>query len=137
MNEQFSQFFANLSEFLLFFGAAAALTLIFVVVYTRVTRHNELALIKNNSTAAALAFSGSLIGFALPLASTMINSVRVLEMVLWGVIALIVQVVVYLVIRLFTPKISERIEADEVAAGIWLGACSIVAGILNAAAMTT
>jgi putative membrane protein len=46
-------------------------------------------------------------------------------------------VLVYLVIRLPMPRISERIEADEVAAGIWLGSCSIVAGILNAAAMTT
>jgi putative membrane protein len=127
----------NLSEFLFFFVAAAALTLLFVILYTRVTRHNELALIKKNSTAAALAFSGSLIGFALPLASTMINSVTVVEMVLWGLVALIVQVLVYLVIRLPMPRISERIEADEVAAGIWLGSCSIVAGILNAAAMTT
>mgnify|MGYP000108978797 FL=1 len=137
MNEQFGLFLTNLSEFLFFFVAAAALTLLFVILYTRVTRHNELALIKKNSTAAALAFSGSLIGFALPLASTMINSVTVVEMVLWGLVALIVQVLVYLVIRLPMPRISERIEADEVAAGIWLGSCSIVAGILNAAAMTT
>jgi putative membrane protein len=137
MSEQIPLFFTNLVDFLLFFIAAAMLTLIFVVVYTRVTRHNELALIKNNSTAAALAFSGSLIGFALPLASTMINSVSVVEMVLWGLVALIVQVLIYLVIRLPMPRISERIEADEVAAGIWLGSCSIVAGILNAAAMTT
>ncbi len=113
------------------------LTILFVVIYTRVTRHNELALIKQNSTAASVAFSGSLIGFALPLASTMINSVTVVEMALWGMVALIVQVLVYLLIRLPMPRVSERIEADEVAAGIWLGACSIVAGILNAASMTT
>ncbi len=132
-----SAFLENLSEFLLFFVVAAALTIVFVVIYTRVTRHNEIALIKKNSAAAAAAFSGSLIGFALPLASTMINSVTVLEMVLWGVVALIVQVLVYLLIRLPMPRISKRIEDNEVAAGIWLGAWSIVAGILNAASMTT
>ena len=137
MSEQFGGFLASLSEFLIFFVAAAVLTILFVVIYTRVTRHNELALIKKNSTAAAVAFSGSLIGFALPLASTMINSVTVIEMVLWGLIALVVQVLVYLLIRLPMPRISERIEADEVAAGIWLGATSMVAGILNAASMTT
>ena len=137
MSEQFGNFLASLSEFLIFFVVAAALILLFVVIYTRVTRHNELALIKKNSTAAAIAFSGSLIGFALPLASTMISSVTVVELVLWGVVALIVQVLVYLLIRLPMPRISERIEADEVAAGIWLGACSIVAGIVNAASMTT
>ncbi len=137
MSEQFGGFLESLSAFLIFFVAAAVLTILFVVIYTRVTRHNELALIKKNSTAAAVAFSGSLIGFALPLASTMINSVTVVEMMLWGVVALIVQVLVYLLIRLPMPRISERIEADEVAAGIWLGACSMVAGILNAASMTT
>ncbi len=137
MNEQVVTFLTNLSEFLIFFVVASALALFFVFVYTRVTRHNELDLIKENSTAAAVAFSGSLIGFALPLASTMINSVNVIELVLWGVIALIVQVLVYLLIRLPMPRISERIEADEVAAGIWLGTCSLVAGILNAASMTS
>ncbi len=137
MSEQFGSFLASLSEFLLFFVVAAALTILFAVIYTRVTRHDEFALIKKNSTAATVAFSGSLIGFALPLASTMISSVTVVEMVLWGVIALIVQVLVYLLIRLPMPRISERIEADEVAAGIWLGATSMVAGILNAASMTT
>ena len=137
MSEQIGNFLASLSEFFLFFIAAAVLTILFVVIYSRVTRHNEFALIKKNSTAATIAFSGSLIGFALPLASTMINSVTVIEMVLWGVVALIVQVLVYLLIRLPMPRISERIEADEVAAGIWLGATSMVAGILNAASMTT
>ncbi len=137
MNDQIVTFLANLSEFFLFFVVASMLALFFVFVYTRVTRHNELALIKKNSTAAAVAFSGSLIGFALPLASTMISSVNVIELVLWGVIALIVQVLVYLLIRLPMPRISERIQKDEVAAGIWLGTCSLVAGILNAASMTT
>jgi putative membrane protein len=132
-----STFLENLSEFLLFFVVAAVMTVIFVVIYTRVTRHNEIALIKKNSAAAAAAFSGSMIGFALPLASTMINSVTVFQMVLWGVVALIVQVLVYLLIRLPMPRISKRIEDNEVAAGIWLGAWSIVAGILNAASMTT
>ena len=129
MSELFGGFLASLSEFLIFFVAAAVLTIVFVVIYTRVTRHDELALIKKNVTAAGIAFAGSLIGFALPLASTMINSVSVVEMVLWGVVALIVQVLVYFLIRLPMPRISERIEADEVAAGIWLGTCSVVAGI--------
>lgn len=137
MNEQLVIFLTNLTEFFLFFVVASVLALFFVFVYTRVTRHHELALIKENSTAAAVAFSGSLIGFALPLASTMINSINIIELVLWGVIALIVQVLVYLLIRLPMPRISERIEADELAAGIWLGTCSIVAGILNAASMTS
>ena len=136
MSELFDNFGTSLFEFLIFFVAAAVLTILFVLIYTRITRHNEIDLIKNNSIAASVAFSGSLIGFGLPLASTIINSVTVIEMVLWGIIALVVQVLTYLLIRLPMPRISERIEANEVAAGIWLGSCSLVAGILNAASMT-
>ena len=136
MEEQFGNFAANLTEFLLFFVVAAILTIIFVVVYTRITKHNEISLIKNGSPSAALAFSGSLIGFALPVASTMISSNTVVELALWGLVALVVQILVYFLIRLPMPRISARIESGEVAAGIWLGAGSLVAGILNAASMT-
>lgn len=136
MTELSENFWGSLSEFLIFFVVAAVLTLLFILIYSRITRHNEIDLIKKNSTAAAVAFSGSLIGFGLPLASTMIASTNVIEMTLWGLIALVVQVLVYLLIRLPMPRISERIEANEVAAGIWLGSCSLVAGMLNAASMT-
>ena len=137
MTDLFGDNLADLQEFLAFFVVAVILTIIFVGVYSTVTRHNEIKLIKEKSTAAAIAFSGSLIGFAMPLASAMMNSVTILEMVVWGVVALIVQIVVYLLVRLPMPRISERITANEVAAGIWLGATSLVAGILNAASMTT
>ncbi len=136
MNLQLAPFWTGLSQFLLFFVAAVALTLVFVVIYTRVTRHNELDLIKQNSMAAALAFSGSLIGFALPLASIMIHTPTVIQVVMWGLVSLIVQILVYLLLRLPMPRLSERIDDGETAAGVWLGACSIVGGILNAAAMT-
>ena len=137
MTDLFGNNLADLQDFLAFFGVAVILTIIFVGVYSTVTRHNEIKLIKEKSTAAAIAFSGSLIGFAMPLASAMMNSVTILEMVVWGIIALIVQIVVYLLVRLPMPRISERITANEVAAGIWLGATSLVGGILNAASMTT
>lgn len=137
MTDLFGDNLADLQDFLAFFVVAVILTIIFVGVYSTVTRHNEIKLIKEKSTAAAIAFSGSLIGFAMPLASAMMNSVTILEMVVWGIIALIVQIVVYLLVRLPMPRISERITANEVASGIWLGATSLVGGILNAASMTT
>ena len=66
----------------------------------------------------------------------MISSNTVVELALWGLVALVVQILVYFLIRLPMPRISARIESGEVAAGIWLGAGSLVAGILNAASMT-
>lgn len=137
MTEIFNELVVDLPAFLGFFVVAAILALVYVVIYTFVTRHNEFELIKQNSVAASIAFSGSLIGFCLPVASAMLSSVSILEMVVWGIVALIVQIVVYLLVRMPMPRVSERIEANELAAGIWLGSASLAGGILNAASMTT
>ncbi len=137
MAARIADYLSGLPAFLAFFATAAVLSIFFVLIYTRVTRHNELALIKKNVPAAAIAFSGSLIGFALPLASAINNSADLLDMILWGIVALVVQLVAYVVVRLFMPRVSQRIEDGEMAAGIWLAAASLAAGILNAASMTT
>ncbi len=136
MVEQLIGNLAELPEFLAYFAVSLFMMIVFIAVYTTVTRHSEIELIKENSVAAAVAFSGAMIGFALPLASAMISSRTILEVIIWGVVALIVQIVVYLLVRLPMPRVSERIEKNEIAAGIWLGASSLTAGILNAASMT-
>jgi putative membrane protein len=137
MVEQLSMNLADLPEFLAYFVVSLLMVIVFVAVYTNVTRHSEIKLIKENSAAAAVAFSGAMIGFALPLASAMISSNTILEVIIWGLVALIVQIIVYLLVRLPMPRISERIEKNEIAAGIWLGSLSLTAGILNAASMTS
>ena len=136
MSLQINEFLASLVEFLYFFGVAVVLTIIFMVIYWAVTKHNEFKLIKENSVAAAVEFSGAIIGFALPLVSVMVNSIGIIDMVLWGGVAVVVQIVVYFFVRLPMPRISERIEANEISAGIWLGSASLVGGMLNAASMT-
>ena len=127
----------ELPWFLAYMATAVALTLFYVVVYMWVTPHDEIALIRENNAAAATAFAGSLLGFCLPLASAIANSAALVDCVIWGVIALVVQIVVFYLVRLPVPKISERIEKGETASGIWLGAASLTGGLLNAACMTS
>ena len=126
----------GLPWFLAYLATAVVMTLVYVVIYMWVTPHPEIALIRDNNMAASLAFGGSLIGFCLPLASAMANSVALADCVVWGVVALIVQILIFYLVRLPVPKISERIEKGESASGLWLGAASLAGGILNAAAMT-
>jgi putative membrane protein len=126
----------GLPWFLAYMGTAVGLTLVYVVIYMWVTPHPEIKLIRENNMAASLAFAGSLIGFCLPLGSAIANSVALVDCVAWGLIALIIQIVIFFVVRLPVPKISERIEAGETASGLWLGSASLAGGILNAASMT-
>ena len=126
----------ELSWFLAHMATALALTLFYVVIYMWATPHPEIKLIRENNTAASLAFAGSLLGFCMPLASAITNSISLADVLIWGVVALLVQVVIFYLVRLPIPKISERIENGEMASGLWLGVASSAGGLLNAASMT-
>ncbi|AWN46772.1 hypothetical protein DK419_11005 [Methylobacterium terrae] len=127
---------AGLPDFLVYLGTGAGLTGLYLVVYTLATAHNELALIRRDVTAASVSLGGSLLGFTLPLAVAIYNARSVLDCLVWGLVALVVQVGVYWLVRLVLPDLSRRIEDDRIAAALLLGAASLAGGVLNAASMT-
>ncbi|MGY5958776.1 DUF350 domain-containing protein [Kosakonia sp. BK9b] len=126
----------SLLAFCAYFFIGMAMMLCFLFVYTRITPHDEWQLIKENNIAAALAFSGSLLGYVIPLSSAAINSVSIPDYLIWGLIALVVQLVVYGGVRLYMPKLSDKIINSNIAAGMFMGAAALAGGIFNAACMT-
>ena len=132
-----TQSLAGLPSFLFYFATAMGLLALFLVVYVLITPYREFTLIREGNVAAAASLSGAMLGFVLPLASAIAHSVGLLDMVIWGVIALLIQILVYLVARfLLFPDLSRDIPAGRVATGVFLGALSIAIGILNAACMS-
>lgn len=127
---------AGLDEFLAYFGLAIGFVAVFLVVYTRLTPYREFRLIREGSTAAAASLSGALLGFTLPLASSIVHSVHPWDMMIWAAIALLVQLLVFLLVRFTLVDVTRRIPEGDVAAGVLLGAVSVCAGVLNAACMT-
>ena len=75
-------------------------------------------------------------GFVLPLASAIVHSVSLLDMAVWGLIALIIQLLAYLIARLLLPNLARDIPAGQIASGVFLAALSLAIGLLNAACMT-
>ena len=71
----------------------------------------------------------------LPLVSAIAHSANVWDCMIWALVALIVQIIVYYLVRVPVPNLSARIAAGELAAAIWLGLSSLAAGALNAASM--
>jgi putative membrane protein len=127
---------SGLPDFLLYFCVAVALTALYLCIYTLATAHNEFALIRRNVVAAAIALGMSLLGFALPLSSAIVHAQSLLDCTVWGLVALAVQIAVYWAVRGVVPNLSARIEGDEMASALFLGAASLSMGVLNAAAMT-
>jgi putative membrane protein len=129
------QSLAGLPAFLVYFCTAVVAVVAYLFVYTRVTPHDEFQLIRDNDPAAAIALGLSLLGFVLPVVSAIAHSANVVDCLIWSAIALIVQIVVYYVVKIPVPNLSAKIAAGELAAAIWLGLASLAAGALNAASM--
>ena len=129
------QSLAGLPAFLVYFCTAIIAVLAYLFVYTRITPHNEFQLIRDNDPAAAIALGLSLLGFTLPLVSAIAHSANVWDCMIWSLIALIVQIIVFFIVRIPVPNLSERIAAGELAPAIWLGLASLAFGAINAACM--
>lgn len=127
---------SGFDEFLLYAGLSAVFACAYMGLYLLITPYREMALIKEGNAAAAISLSGSLLGFTLPLASAVYNSVHPWDMMLWGLVAAAVQLLVYVVVRFTMIDVTRHIPEGKVAAGILLAAISLAAGILNAACMT-
>jgi len=136
MHDALAPSLALLPDFLEYFGLAVALAVVFLVLYVRTTPHREFALIRANNVAAAISFAGAFLGFSIPLASAIAHSVGLVDCAIWGLVALIVQILVFFVARIFVKDLPGRIERDERAAAIFVAALSIGVGALNAACMT-
>jgi len=126
----------GLGNFIAYFGSGAALLTFFCLVYGWVTPYPEFSLIREGKVAPAISFSGALLGFVIPLASVISHSVALLDMVIWALVALVVQVLVFLGLRLFAGDLAQDIANDRPAPAILLAVLSLAAGIINAACMT-
>ena len=127
---------SGFDQFLIYAGLSVAFIYLYMIVYLWLTPYSELKLIKNGNIAAALSLSGSVLGFTLPLAAAIFNSVHPWDMMLWAVIAAAVQLVVYVAVRYTLLNVVRRIPDGQIATGIVLATISVSAGILNAACMT-
>lgn len=126
----------SLLAFCAYLFTGAAMVIIFLFIYSHITAYDELKLIRNNNISASLAFSGSLLGYVTPLSSAAVNSVSIPDYLAWGGIALIVQLLVYGCVRLYIPLLGDKINEQNIAAGLVMGASALAGGIFNAACMT-
>jgi putative membrane protein len=123
-------------DFLIYFNSALVLLLVFCGVYCCITPYSELRLIREGNVAAAISLGGALIGFVLPLASVISHSIGVVDMLIWGTIAMAVQISIFEIVRLIFKDLVREIENNHTAAATLLAFFSIVIGILNAASVT-
>lgn len=129
-------YLTGLPLFAAYFCLGLVLLGAFVFIYLRITPYREIALIRSGNVAAAASLGGGIIGFVLPVASSIENSVSLIDMLLWALVSLVVQLLAYVIARALVPAISKNVQEGQLASGVFLGAIAVALGLLNAACMT-
>lgn len=128
--------FAGFDDFLVYLAVSIVLLALFIAIYVRVTPYREITLIREGNMAASFSLSGSILGFIVPLSAAVRYSVNLVDMAMWGLIALVVQLAAYVVVKILIPSITRDIPEGKGAQGFFLGALSLGVGLLNAACMS-
>ena len=114
-----------------------ALLICGVGIYVYAAPHRELEQIREGNVAAAIVLSGQTLAIAIPLAAMMANSVNVVDIALWGFVAIILQFIAIVAARLLISQLVLHIMRGDIAAALVLAVGQIAAGLLNAAAMSS
>lgn len=113
---------------LLLFGGAT--------LYALLTPWKEIELIRQGNAAAGVAFGGVLVGLALPLAVSMAASHSLVEVAIWGVAALVIQLLSFRVVDAILTGLPQRIQEGEVSAAVLLVAAKLSSAVILAAAFS-
>lgn len=122
-------------DFLLMTGTAGVLLVMAATIYILLTPWKELALVRGGNGAAGLALSGAIAGLAIPIASCLASSLTLLDLLVWGVVALLLQLLTYRIIDMILRDIPTRIQNDEAGAAIVLIAAKLSAAMILAAGL--
>jgi putative membrane protein len=125
MNLDFQAFQDGALQFLLYFGMAAVVLVVFKFVYQLVTPYNEMKLIRDGCVPAGITLSAAMIGFAIPVAKSISQATTPVEFLIWAALAGLLQIVAFVIVRsLLVKDLAARIERGELSVAIYLGSVS-------------
>lgn len=117
-------------------GVALLILMLGAAVYALLTPHREIQLIREGNAAAAISFGGVLLGLSIPIAAALSHSTSVMEMAIWGVASLAVQLLVFRLTDMMLRGLPQRIQEGELSAAALLVGAKLAVALILAAAWT-
>ena len=136
MDGAIQSFLSGIPFLLTHFGVTIVMLVFGAFIYIKITSHDEMSLIRDGNNAAAVSLSGAILGLAIPLAFCMANSVNVYDIVIWGLVTLVIQLVTFWIIDLWLRDLSRKIEDGQVGTAILLASVKLAVASINAAAIS-
>ena len=117
----------------------AGVTLLILVagaaLYALITPHREIQLIREGNSAAAVSFGGMVVALGVPLSVSLASSHSLLEIALWGIATLFVQLLVFRLTDLLLHGLPQRIQEGEMSAAVLLVCAKITTALVLAASV--
>jgi putative membrane protein len=126
----------GLPVLLVHLATTTALFLAALAIYVWLTPYREIQLVRDGNTAAAIALAGQMLALGIPLAAMMAHSVNLPDIILWGMVTVVLQLIAFAVVAMLIRNLPAAIERGEIGPALILACGQIVAGLLNAAAMS-
>ena len=130
-----ASFVAGFPDFIIQLGIALGLFVASLFIYTIMTPHKELALIRAGNPSASLAYGGVIVGIAIPLGSCLAHSCGVIDLLIWGVVTLLIQLLAFRFADIFLRGLPRRIAEGDVAAAVFLMSIKIGLALIMAGAV--
>ena len=117
------------------FALTLALLIVGVAAYMAITPFHEMRLIRAGNAAGGIVLAGSMVALAIPLAATLATSRFSLDILIWGLVALVLQLLAFVAATLLIRGLRGMIEAGNLAAAWLLVGVQLAVALLNAGAM--
>lgn len=127
---------AGFPVLILHFLAAVAILCSGLLIYHLITPYHEIALIREGNLAAAISFSGAVLGLGIPIAFCLAASINILDILIWGIVTLAIQLACYRIADWVLKDLPRRIVEGEVGPALWLASLKLSVAAINAAAVS-
>ncbi|HAE27317.1 MULTISPECIES: DUF350 domain-containing protein [Hyphomonas] len=135
MGGEMGAFVEAFPRFLIWTASAGVMLVVSSTIYVLLTPWKEFAEVKRGNTAAGLALGGAIAGLALPMSSALASSITLIDFAIWGVVALLLQLIVYRLVDLLLGGMPRRIEQDELGAAAVLVSAKLASALILAAGL--
>lgn len=118
------------------FVIAVLILLSGMFIYVKTTAWNDLELIRSGNLSASISLGGAFISLSIPLSASLTASLSVPSIIIWGVTAVIIQLICDRLATLVIGDLSSRIEKNDISAAVFVLGIKLSVAMINSAVIS-
>jgi putative membrane protein len=135
MDMAIQSFVGGFPQYLLQAGITLGLLISGCIVHVLLTPMKEMKLIRAGNISAGISLAAVIVGLAIPMSACLATAASAYDILIWGVVAILLQLLAFRLADLVLNDLPKRIEQDEIGSALVLAAVKIAAAIVMAAAL--